>query len=190
MLQEIAASFALLFFAELGDKTQFLTLSLASRFSAARVALGAFLASFALTAIAVAFGSGLSALFSNTLYLDVGAGALFVAFGLYTLIGRDDDDDDGDPRDGSKAAVWATFTAIFVAELGDKTQVATIARASTSAFPLGVLVGATLGFFLSNAAALVVGRAASTRLSPRQLRVGSALIFLAFGLSYLARAFL
>jgi len=189
MIAEFLASFVLLFVAELGDKTQFITMSLASRLSAKAVAAGVLLASFALTTIAVVFGTALSSIAGQSIIVEIGAGLLFLAFGIASFVSTGDDDDGEIIRAApGPGAVWMVFAAFFVAELGDKTQIATFTRASTSEYPLAVLVGATMGFAMSNLLGLVVGRAAAARLSARQLRALSGTIFILFGLSYLWQA--
>lgn len=110
---------------------------------------------------------------------------LFLAFAAMTL--REDDDEETDGEPGGRTGFVAAVAALSLAELGDKTMVASFAlAASTSA--VGVWLGGTLGMAAAGAIGVIIGRAVWRRLRPRTVRLVSAALFAAVGVVLLAEA--
>jgi putative Ca2+/H+ antiporter (TMEM165/GDT1 family) len=125
----ITSAFVLLFLAELGDKTQLMTMTLAHRYPVRPVVAGVFSAFLVLNLLAIGVGAALYRYVPTELVL-VAAGLLFLFFAWRSWCEADgEDEEEGEAVDGRSAFV-ASFTLIFVAELGDKTQLALIALAA------------------------------------------------------------
>jgi putative Ca2+/H+ antiporter (TMEM165/GDT1 family) len=123
-------AFALIFIGELADKSQLLALVLASRFKAWQVIAGLTLSTFVVHVASVAVGQGLGSLLPEELLSWI-SGLLFVGFGVWTLRGDDlDDDEDAPSRFARFGPVLACAAGFFVAEVGDKTQIMTMAIAA------------------------------------------------------------
>jgi putative Ca2+/H+ antiporter (TMEM165/GDT1 family) len=172
-------SLGIIFLAEMGDKTQLVSLALASRYGAVVVLGGVFAATLAVHLLSVAIGE-LLGLALPLLWIQVLAGLAFVGFGLWTLRGDTLDDDTGHQhaRFGAFVAVAVTF---FLAELGDKTMLATVTIASQQQAFVPVWLGSTLGMVVADGLAIGVGVVAGKRLPARAIQLGAAAIFLAFG---------
>ena len=181
----LAVSFATVFVAELGDKSQLLTLALATRLRPVPLLAGLGLAIALLCGVAVVAG-GLLGISIPERPVTIAAGALFIVFGLWTLRPQRDDSDVEEAEAAARSVrsersqLLAALGAFFFAELGDKTQLATLTLA-TQRSPLAVWVGATLGMFTATALALVVGRVVGTRLPEKPIRIAAAVLFLVFG---------
>jgi putative Ca2+/H+ antiporter (TMEM165/GDT1 family) len=184
----LAVAFATVFVAELGDKSQLLTLALATRLRPVPLLAGLGLAIALLCGVAVVAG-GLLGLTIPQRPVTIAAGALFIVFGLWTLRPQREDAAAEEAKEAEVAArsvrsersqLFAALGAFFFAELGDKTQLATLTLA-TQRSPLAVWVGATLGMFTATALALVIGRVLGTRLPEKPIRIAAAVLFLVFG---------
>ena len=174
MLNALALAFATVFVAELGDKSQLLALSLASRYGTPLM-IGAVTTASALTmGASVLVGAALgSALPTQPLLLA--AAALFLVFAVRTWREEPETEEDA-PRTDGRAGFVAVVAGISLAELGDKTMVAALALAATTS-ALGVWIGATLGMALAGVLAVLVGKALWRRLSPDTVRRVSAGLF-------------
>ncbi|MDP2211112.1 MAG: TMEM165/GDT1 family protein [Candidatus Aquicultor sp.] len=176
--------------AELGDKTQLLVLALAAKHRPAKVIAGVILALLVLQLTAVIVGRTLYALVPMA-YLQFAIGASFIAFGIWML--KKDTGDEENAGSGARtslgviATVAATF---FIAEFGDKTQLATISLAAKYNSFVGVWLGSTFGMIVADGLALVVGVTAGRRLPQERIKYISAGIFILFGIITLAQAIL
>jgi putative Ca2+/H+ antiporter (TMEM165/GDT1 family) len=178
-LAAFAASFLLIVLAEMGDKTQFLAMSFATRYNAYKVLFAVFLATMANFAITVTVGQ----LLTTIVPLDVislAASLSFIGFGLWTLRGEKPKDED--KKVSRFGAVGTVFIAFFIAEFGDKTQLTTISLAAEYQNALSVLIGATLGMLLADGIGIVAGVVLGKRIPQRTIKWVSATIFLIFGL--------
>lgn len=181
----LISTFTLLFFAEMGDKTQLMAMTLAHRYPARPVLVGTFLAFLLLNLLAVLMGETLSVYVPREAVLTAAAG-LFLLFGY--LSWRDKDDADGEPAPARANRVWLTsFSLIFVAELGDKTQLAMVAMAAQSGELWSVLVGGTLALWSVSLLGVMLGRALLRRLPKRRVQRAAALLFFLFGVLALAQ---
>ena len=199
MINAALAAFGIVFLAEFGDKTQLVALGLGARYRLATVLAG-ITAAYAVTmAISVAGGALAGAALPERAIALIG-GLAFLGFALWTLLDRDDDDDDDEDGDGDgdarakraagaagRGALFSVIVAMVIAELGDKTMLATATLAARE-YPLAVWVGGTLGITASGAIAVVVGRTLGDRLPRTAIRIGAAALFAVFGIWLLSEA--
>ena len=174
-------SFAFIFVAELGDKSQLMALTFATRFPMRVVLAGITTATAVVHAVSVGIGAAVGAALP-TRPIKVAAAVAFVIFALWTLRGdRLTDEERERAREGSRSAFWVVTVVFFLAELGDKTMLATITLATEHGI-LGTWLGSTVGMVLADTLAIVVGRRLGARLPERAIRIGAALLFFAFAL--------
>jgi len=174
-------SFAFIFVAELGDKSQLMALTFATRFPMRVVLAGITTATAVVHAVSVGIGAAVGAALP-TRPIKVVAAVAFVIFALWTLRGdRLTDEERERAREGSRSAFWVVTVVFFLAELGDKTMLATITLATEHGI-LGTWLGSTVGMVLADTLAIVVGRRLGARLPERAIRIGAALLFFAFAL--------
>lgn len=173
-------SFGVVFLAELGDKSQLMALAFASRYRALTVLIAVTLATLLVHAGSVLLGSAF-ALALPTSVIQVVAGLAFFGFAAWTIRGDrlGDADEDRAQRTG-RWAVLTVGTAFFLAELGDKTMLATITLATTEE-PWGTWLGSTAGMVAADAIAIALGALLGTRLPERAVKVFAALAFVVFG---------
>ncbi len=176
-----AVSFGVVFVAELGDKSQLMALTFATRFSIRPVLIGITIATAIVHLASVAIGYGLGAALP-TGWINLAAAVAFLAFGVWTLRGDTlTEEEENKVNRVGKSAVIAVGTAFFLAELGDKTMLATITLATDYGW-FGTWIGSTLGMVAADALAIVVGRALGKRLPENVIRIGAAVLFFVFGL--------
>lgn len=185
----LLTTFFLVGLAEMADKTQLLTLCLTCKYPARKVLLGVALAIAVLNLAAVLVG-GLAGSLLPIGPIKIVAGLLFVAFGIWTLASRDDPADDScevAPEERVRGgAVLAVAGAFLVAEIGDKTQLATLSLAARFETFFLVWLGASLGMLVANGLAIGGGTILSDRLPETTLRRISGALFIAFGIWTLA----
>ncbi len=179
-MQAFWTSLVMIFLAELGDKTQLVALSLATRYRARVVLAGIFTATLVVHVISVLLGSVVGELLPAG-WVALLAGLAFIGFGAWTLRGDSLDDDECAGRK-SLAPFWLVSITFFCAELGDKTMLSTVALATDYAI-LSVWLGSTAGMVLSDGLAIVVGQLLGAKLPERAVKIGAACIFFGFGLT-------
>lgn len=187
MLESFLVSTAIVAIAEVGDKTQLLAFILAARYrKPLPIIAGILFATIANHLLAAAVGHHAAMLFSEqTLYWILAASFLLIA--LWTLI-PDKMDDQGL---ASKYGPFVTsLVAFFVAEMADKTQIATVALAAQYPYFLLVVLGTTLGMMLANVPVVLIGNFATDRLPLRMIRALAALGFLALAIYSAIKAIL
>ncbi|MBI4491947.1 MAG: TMEM165/GDT1 family protein [Chloroflexi bacterium] len=174
--------------AEMGDKTQFVSLAFATRFSATTVLGGILVATLLVHLLSVSLGE-LLGLALPSFWIALAAGLAFVGFGAWTLRGDSlgDEERKAAPRFGPFLTVAVTF---FLAELGDKTMLATVTLASQFLSFVPVWLGSSLGMVLADGVAILVGLAAGRRLPERAIRYAAATIFILSGVLTMADALL
>jgi Ca2+/H+ antiporter, TMEM165/GDT1 family len=172
--------------AEIGDKTQLLAIVLATRFKKpVPIILGILAATMANHALAAGVGYFISGLLEGVWFRYLIA-ASFIAMALWALI--PDKDDDGAANRAGAGVFLTTLVAFFLVEMGDKTQIATVALGARFHDILWVATGTTLGMMLANVPAVYLGEAATRIVPLKYVRIGAALIFLGLGLWALAEA--
>jgi putative Ca2+/H+ antiporter (TMEM165/GDT1 family) len=185
-MEALLLSIGLVALAEIGDKTQLLALLLAARWRRPwPIVWGIFVATLVNHALAGAFGSML-AHWAGPQALRWVLGLGFVAMALWVL--RPDEAGEPDPAASRGWGVFAaTCIAFFLAEMGDKTQLATVALAARfDGALLAVVVGTTLGMMLANVPVVFLGERALRALPPALVRRAASLLFLAVGVWTLA----
>ncbi|MDT7579187.1 MAG: Ca2+/H+ antiporter, family [Pseudonocardiales bacterium] len=180
LLVAFAVSFGVVFVAELGDKSQLMALTFATRYRALPVLIGITLATAVVHAVSVAIGYGLGAALP-TGWIAVVAAIAFVGFGAWTLRGDAlTDAEQAKAGRSTGSAVAAASVAFFLAELGDKTMLATITLATQHGW-FGTWLGSTVGMVAADALAILVGRRLGRNLPERVVRVGASALFFLFG---------
>lgn len=183
MLSELFSSLFFIAAAEMGDKTQLVALAFAARYRARDVLAGVFAATLAVHLFSVLIGQGLGSVVPE-FYIKAAAGLSFIGFGIWTLRGDSLDDDHGKPdRFGPFLTV---ATAFFIAELGDKTMLATISLATRYESFVGVWVGSTIGMVAADGLAVLIGHKLGKKLPEKTIQYVSAAIFIVFGIALLA----
>lgn len=180
MLAAVTTSFVSIFIAEFGDKTQFVSLSLACRYPPWQVLGGAMTGLALVIGLAVGAGS-LVAVYIPTAVVTVASGILFLIMGLFTLLRREPEEG---PRPG-RGGFYQTAALVFLAELGDKTQMAALLLSAHFASPAAVFVGAMAAMFLNHGLAVFLGNRLISKLSPLLLKNATAFLFIAIGLMML-----
>jgi putative Ca2+/H+ antiporter (TMEM165/GDT1 family) len=185
-VEPLATSFAVVALAEIGDKTMLLALVLAARFGKPlEIILGILFATLANHFVAALIGAQAAAWLDGQAFrIAVAAG--FVAMGLWTLVPDTfDEDDKPKPRFG---AFLTTLVAFFLVEIGDKTQVATIALGARYQDALLVTLGTTAGMLAANVPAVLLGEALVKRISLAAIRYAAAGLFVILGIIMLVQA--
>jgi Ca2+/H+ antiporter, TMEM165/GDT1 family len=185
-----AIAFGAIFIAEFGDKSQLLILAFATRYPWRPIVAGVVIAAAVIQGLSVLVGAAVGAILPDTIVALV-PGAAFLAVAAWTLLGDDAEADQGPSgrRQLAGTALVLTVAGTFIAsELGDKTMLATFALAANQG-ALPTWIGSTAGEVAANLVAIAVGRQLGTRLSPRLVRIGSALLFAAAGAAILLGAF-
>jgi len=169
--------------AEIGDKTQLLAFLLAAKFRRPwPIVFGILAATVANHAFAAALGSWLTTLLGPQALRWV-LGLSFIAMALWTLIpDKLDEDDTRLPRLG---VFGATLLAFFLAEMGDKTQVATVALAAQYQALVAVVLGTTLGMMIANVPAVLLGERIAQRMPVKLVHGIAAALFAALGVATL-----
>lgn len=175
-----AASFFFILAAEMGDKTQLVALAFATRYNARVVLLGITLATLLVHLFSVLIGEILGATLP-TFWISLVAGLAFIGFGVWTLRGDKLEEETGqkEHRLGPLFTVGLTF---FLAELGDKTMLATITLGSQYKDFVGIWLGSTLGMVIADGIAVIVGSVAGKRLPERLIKIVAALLFIGTGI--------
>ena len=177
-MEAIVSSFLLVAVSEMGDKTQLLAFSLATKYRRPWVVMSGILAATLLNhALASTVGTWVSAHVPPRVMAGILA-ATFIAFGLWTL--RPDTLEENAKPDRFGPLLTTTIL-FFLAEMGDKTQLATIALAARFHSVLLVTTGTTLGMLASDGLAVFLGERLAERAPMRWIRVGAACLFFAFG---------
>lgn len=150
------ASFALIVAAEIGDKSQLVCMTLASRHRAMPVLFGAIGAFTFLNTLAVVFGIAIAKWLPEYIVAATVA-FLFAAFGIHALRVNEDDDAEEIKEKSGHSIFFTTFLLITFAEFGDKTQLAVVALSSTT-YPIAVWLGSTIALASTSALGILAGR--------------------------------
>jgi len=180
-------AFFLVLIAEMGDKTQLVALAFATRYRPAVVMAGVFVATLVIHLFSVVIGE-IAGVALPLFWINLLAGLAFIGFGLWTLRGDELGDEDklAQGKFGPFMTVAITF---FLAELGDKTMLATVTIASQQESFVGVWIGSTLGMVVADGIAIVVGKILGKRLPEKLIKYGAAGIFIVSGVYTLVGAF-
>jgi putative Ca2+/H+ antiporter (TMEM165/GDT1 family) len=178
-MEALIHSFLLVALSEMGDKTQFLAFSFAARFKKPwTIMAGIFVATVLNHALASTLGRWIGDHISGP-FLKTLLGLIFIVFGFWTLR--------PDPLDTKgvvtqSGAFWTTVTVFFLAEMGDKTQLATMALAARYSPVSDVIAGTTLGVLLSDGLAVFAGEKLTEKVSMKKIRWAAAGFFFFLGM--------
>jgi putative Ca2+/H+ antiporter (TMEM165/GDT1 family) len=180
-------SFSLIFVAELGDKSQLVALWFATRYKWWLVITGVTVATLVVHLLSVAIGASVGELLPEWLVLLI-VGISFIVFAAWGIRGDTMDEDDVEDSRFARFGNFGVVTiSFFLAEFGDKTQLATISLGSNHSF-IGVWLGSTAGMVVADGLAIAVGMAMGKHLPQRAIAIGAAVLFVAFGLIAIGRA--
>lgn len=176
-------STAVIFVAELGDKSQLMAMTFAARYRARDVIIGITAATALVHLASVGIGALIGDAFADYQgTISIVAGVAFLLFALWTLRGDELTDDEAEKaRNATGAAILAVGVAFFLAELGDKTMLATITLATQEGW-FGTWLGSTLGMVAADALAIGVGAVLGRRLPEKVIAYGAAALFALFGI--------
>ena len=163
--------------AEMGDKTQLLAMAFATRYRASVVLWGVFAATTCNHFLAVLAGNYLTDIVPMR-YIQLAAAASFILFGLWTIRG---DELQGEDKRFNFAPFWTVAIAFFFAEMGDKTQLATVTLAAKYQSVIPVLAGTTIAMLIADAIGIVIGVNLGKKIPERAVKWVAALIFIFFG---------
>jgi putative Ca2+/H+ antiporter (TMEM165/GDT1 family) len=173
--------------AEIGDRTQLLSLMLAARFRRPwPIIAGILCATLANHAAAGVVGVWFGSLLKPRI-LEIVVGISLIAMAIWTL--KPDKLDENAAGSGAMGAFLATLTSFFIAEIGDKTQIATLALAAAYPHLLAVVSGTTAGMLIANVPVVFLGKAFADRLPLQAIHYGAAALFAILGAIFLVRAF-
>ena len=194
-MSSLLAALGIVFLAELGDKTQLVALGFGARFRMSTVLAGVALGYMASMLLSVVIGGLLGATLPTNA-ISIGGGVLFIGFAVWTIWSGGEDEaseassETAAGEEGADEAAGVAVSnprialsiavAMFAAELGDKTMLAT-ATLAAKGNPVLVWIGATIGIMLAGTVGVLVGRWLGDRLPERLILIGSAVLFFIFG---------
>jgi putative Ca2+/H+ antiporter (TMEM165/GDT1 family) len=164
--------------AEMGDKTQLLAMAFATRYVGKTVLWGVFTATLVNHFLAVMVGNYLDH-FLPMEYVKTAASVAFILFGLWTMRGDTLKNED---KRFNYSPFWTVAIAFFFAEMGDKTQLATVALAAEFNTIIPVWLGTTAGMVVADAIGIGVGSVMSKKIPERVIKWVAAGVFIAFGI--------
>ena len=176
----VFSTFSLIAVAEIGDKSQLVCMTLAARHRHWPVILGAAAAFIILNLLAVAFGATIAQLVPEWVVAALVA-MLFGFFGIHVLLIQDDDESEEIIEKPGHGIFFTTFLLLFVAEFGDKTQIAVAGLASTFQ-PIAVWIGATAALIAVSGIGVWAGRTILQRVSKKRINRYSGSLFLLFSI--------
>ena len=183
-MQTFLISTAVVAIGEIGDKTQLLALILAARFRRPLpIVLGILAATLANHSLAGLLGEWIRQVVSHEA-LRWGLGLSFIAVALWTL--KPDEIDKNPSPVGRYGVFFITLTTFFLAEMGDKTQLATIMLAAKFPSLVAVIAGTTTGMLLADVPAVFLGNIASEKIPFKAIRISACILFTILGISTLA----
>lgn len=186
-MEALILSTVVIFVAELGDKSQLMAMAFAARYRPLPVLIGITLATALVHLASVGIGFFIGDLFAQWQHvITIIAGVAFLFFGAWTLRGDELTEEEArKPSQATGSAILAVGLAFLLAELGDKTMLATITLAIQENW-FWVWIGSTVGMVAADALAIVVGYVLGRNLPERAIRIGAAVLFALFGLVLVA----
>ncbi|ADG76779.1 GDT1 family protein OS=Tsukamurella paurometabola (strain ATCC 8368 / DSM / CCUG 35730 / CIP 100753 / JCM 10117 / KCTC 9821 / NBRC 16120 / NCIMB 702349/ NCTC 13040) OX=521096 GN=Tpau_0125 PE=3 SV=1 [Tsukamurella paurometabola] len=180
MLNALLVSFAVVFVAELGDKSQLMAMTFAAKFKWWIVLAGITVSTAVVHIASVGIGYALGSSIPTQLITAI-AGISMLVFAFWTWRGDALSDDESTTADRVTRSVFLAVTsAFFLAELGDKTMLATVTL-TTQYNWFGVWLGSTVGMVAADALAIAVGAVLGSRLPERAVAIGATILFFGFG---------
>lgn len=179
MFQELLKAFLLIFIAEMGDKTQILAMTFATRYKVKEVLLGVMIGAGLNHGLAIVLGVYLSSLIPmNTVQLI--AALAFIGFGLWTL--KKDEDEEEEDSKKNYGPIITVAMAFFIGELGDKTQLAAMTLGTSAKYPVFILMGTVLGMIATSGMGIYLGSKLGEKIPEHIIKFASASVFMFFGI--------
>lgn len=179
-MEALLQSFGLVFASEMGDKTQLLALVLTLRFKKPfAIMAGILMATLLNHGLATLVGGWIGSQFPEQT-LRIALALVFFGFAIWILIPDTIADEAGKSDAGANAFI-TTLVLFFLAEMGDKTQLATIALGAKFQMPLAVTAGTTLGMMAADGLAVFFGEQLTRKIPMKAIRIFSAALFAVFG---------
>jgi putative Ca2+/H+ antiporter (TMEM165/GDT1 family) len=179
-MQDFLEAFALIFIAEMGDKTQIMAMAFATKYKISHILFGVAIGSFLNHGLAILLGTFLNQLIPIE-GLQLVAGVLFITFGLLSLsIAEEEEEKISKQKFG---AIGTVALAFFLGELGDKTQLTALTLSTQAVFPAFTLVGTVLGMVVVSSIGIFIGAKLGDKIPEYMIRFGSFVIFMLFGIN-------
>lgn len=177
-VQALLSSFGLVFLTEIGDKTMLATLCLSAQYRRPRIVLLATMLALGFASIVAVFVGVVLATALPIDFILYLSGLLFIGMGIHTLVRKTPEADDCK----QPATFLSMVSLVLLSELGDKSQLAILALAAQSLFPLLVFTGAIAGFFTVNLVGAYSGDQVADRIPVDMVRKATGLVFIIFGI--------
>ncbi len=181
----IAITFTSVFVAEIGDKSQLMTISLSSKYDRKSVFIGTFSGVGLLTLLAVAVGS-IVFQFAPIIYVKLIASAIFILFGIHVLFFQKEEE--VDIEEGDRSPLATSFILSFLAEFGDKTQLVVIALSGRYGSPILVLIGALAGMGTIIGIGVLLGEKIGEVFESEKIDLVAGALFIILGAVFLIEA--
>jgi Ca2+/H+ antiporter, TMEM165/GDT1 family len=172
-------AFGAVFVGEMGDKSQLMALTFATKYRMRTVILGLLIAIGALIGLSVGVGAAAGNLLPTD-WIRLAAAVMFIGFGLWGLKPENGDDEDEGPIKERRTGLLTVITAMFLAEFGDKTMIIAMGMGS-SYHPWGVWIGGTAGMLAADLLAVFAGAWVAKRIPEKVIRYVSSGLFLVIG---------
>ena len=180
----LGATFIAVLLAEIGDKTQIMTLALAARNRAVLpVFVGSVLGEVSANSIGVVIGTFLGIAIPLDI-VSLIAGAVFIIFGILNIVKKEEEEEKV-PQAKTKSMLLSAFYLIFLAEMGDKTQILTLGLSAQYQNPITVLIGLSLAFMTISSVGALLGERASKILPMKWIKIASGVLFIIFGILFI-----
>jgi len=187
ILSSIGTTIGLVFLAEIGDKSQLVCMTLAARYRHWPVFLGAAAAFLVLNTLAVVFGASVAHWIPDRIVAGI-VSIMFIIFGIKSLTTKDEEESEDIAGKLAHSIFISTFTMLFIAEMGDKTQIA-VAGLSSTLDPIAVWVGASLALLFTSAMGVWLGTKFLKQLPLQKMHQLSGIFFLAIAAFALTKVF-
>lgn len=178
MLKEFIEAFALVFVAEIGDKTQLILMTLSAKYSVAQMLLGIFVGVVLNHGVAVYIGCFISNMINDSI-LQMFAGLMFIIFGIIIIVFDDECKEGTNFKFGPVITTALTF---FLGEIGDKTQLTAMTLAIEGKFPLLILAGSVTGMLLIGLVGIIIGTSLTKHIPSYIIKMISGLVFIICGI--------
>ena len=180
----LGATFVAVLLAEIGDKTQIMTLALAARNrTILPVFVGSVLGEVSANSIGVVIGTFLGIAIPLDI-VSLIAGAVFIIFGILNIVKKEEEEEKV-PQAKTKSMLLSAFYLIFLAEMGDKTQILTLGLSAQYQNPITVLIGLSLAFMTISSVGALLGERASKILPMKWIKIASGVLFIIFGILFI-----